>query len=372
MPIPQAAFSLKWLHVQSQNTASSQGRPELHAQKNSIPALSKPSVTQSLSDFSLELTMKQIQLYQDMKPMNYNSFMNVLYFSQLYYQGMKMGQSPLYQLPGMDESIISRINKKIKKMPSFGEVLNSEENLDKVLSCYEDAREQQRAKNYASLLPKIDFNIDIYVDEEGVKNPKVHVGDLMAIEISITDNSVEQGQDAHYMQSLTFPYLKFVNWHIFVLGKNKNNLTVIADFRMVKGDKKTVTEKIVTRMTQPGRAEIRLLLKPDCYVDIEQEKTVTFEIFPEEENKEAFVHPDDEEALKRPTLFDQVASQLKNQADSDEEEEEDDKTKGRNKKREGKAEKKADKPSGKESDEEEEEEVEEEEALTHPDGKKGK
>lgn len=82
-----------------------------------------------------------------------------------------------------------------------------------------------------------------------------------------------------------------------------------------------VNEKIMTRLPQLGKGEIRVLLKPDCYVDFEQEKTVTFEVLPPQENKQIFVHPDDAEACKKPTLFNQLANQLKDQNDSDEEEE---------------------------------------------------
>jgi hypothetical protein len=70
-----------------------------------------------------------------------------------------------------------------------------------------------------------------------------------------------------------------------------------------------------------GKGEIRILLKPDCYVDLEQEKTVTFEVLPAQESKQMFLHPDDAEACKKPTLFNQLANQLKDQNDSDEEEE---------------------------------------------------
>ena len=79
----------------------------------------------------------------------------------------------------------------------------------------------------------------------------------------------------------------------------------------------------MTRLPQVGKGEIRVLLKPDCYIDFEQEKTVTFEILPPQENKHIFVHPDDAEACKKPTLFNQLANQLKEQNDSDEEEEND-------------------------------------------------
>ena len=68
------------------------------------------------------------------------------------------------------------------------------------------------------------------------------------------------------------------------------------------------------------QGEMRFLLKPDCYVGLEQEIEVKFEILPlERKRKEIFLHPDDEEACKRPTLFNQLAAQL-GAADSDEEE----------------------------------------------------
>jgi hypothetical protein len=77
----------------------------------------------------------------------------------------------------------------------------------------------------------------------------------------------------------------------------------------------------MTRLPQVGKAEIRVLLKPDCYVDFEQELTQGFEVLPPQENKQIFIHPEDAEACKKPTLFNQLANQLKEQNESDEEEE---------------------------------------------------
>lgn len=76
----------------------------------------------------------------------------------------------------------------------------------------------------------------------------------------------------------------------------------------------------MTRMGQPLEGEMRFLLRPDCYVGFEQDITVPFKVLPKQEKKEVFVHPEDQEACKRQTLFNQLASQLKSGDDSDEEE----------------------------------------------------
>lgn len=168
-----------------------------------------------------------------MKPLTYNSFMNVLYFSQLYYQGMAEHQNALYQLPGMTDAIVAKSAKKIKGGAQFWEILKTPDMLDKVLGCYDDAQDKERARHYASLLPQIEFTIDVYVDEEGTRADKIYLDDLVTIEFKITDHSIKEGDDAHYMQSQTFPYLKYINWHIFMLGKNPKGLTAIADVRIV-------------------------------------------------------------------------------------------------------------------------------------------
>lgn len=80
-------------------------------------------------------------------------------------------------------------------------------------------------------------------------------------------------------------------------------------------------EKIQTRFPQSGHGSITVLLKPDCYVDYEQEVTASFEVFPPRTDQTLFMHPEDAEVIKRPTLFNQLAAQLKNDNDSDEEEE---------------------------------------------------
>lgn len=146
---------------------------------------------------------------------------------------MNPTHSPLYQLPGMDENILSKFKRKSKKAMSFAEILASQETLEKVFSCYEDVQMLERAKHYATLLPQAEFNVEIYVEEEGKRTEAIHLDDLVTIEFKVIDHNIPAGQDSHYMQSQTFPYLKFVNWHIFVLGRNQKGLTVIQDVRIV-------------------------------------------------------------------------------------------------------------------------------------------
>jgi hypothetical protein len=168
-----------------------------------------------------------------MKPLTYNSFMNVLNFAQQYYQGMNPNHSPLYQLPGMDENIITKFKRKLKKAMTFSEILNSQETLEKLYSCYEDAQMVERAKHYATLLPKVEFKVEVYVEEEGTRAPSIHLDDMVTIEFKVIDHSIPVGEESHYMQSQTFPYLKFINWHVFILGRNQKGLTVIQDVRIV-------------------------------------------------------------------------------------------------------------------------------------------
>ena len=182
--------------------------------------------------------MGQMKLNQEMKPLTYNSFMNILNFSQLYFQAMVQKQSPLYQLPGMNDSIVSKFNKKTKGEKSFQEILNTPELTEKLLSCYDDPQDLEKTKNYITLLPKVEFKIEIYVEEEGVKSKEIYAGDVMVIEMIVIDKSIPEGCDSHYMQSLYYPYIKYINWHAFILGRSAKGLTNIGEFRLVISDNK--------------------------------------------------------------------------------------------------------------------------------------
>lgn len=159
--------------------------------------------------------------------------MNVLYFSQLYYQGMSEHQSPLFQLPGMNDAIVTKAKKKLKESTRFWEIVKTPDMLEKVLACYDDVQDKERAKHYASLLPQVEFTIDVYVDEEGSRAEKIHLDDMVTIEFKVVDHSIKEGDESHYMQSQTFPYLKYINWHVFMLGKNQKGNRAIADVRIV-------------------------------------------------------------------------------------------------------------------------------------------
>lgn len=83
----------------------------------------------------------------------------------------------------------------------------------------------------------------------------------------------------------------------------------------------------MSRVGTPEKGEFRVLIKPDCYVGIEEELVVPIEVLPAEAVKESFLHPEDLEACKRKTLFMEMMSQMKQGEDSENELEEDDKDK---------------------------------------------
>src|SRR3990167_1718161 len=119
-----------------------------------------------------------------MKPLTYNSFMNILNFCQCYFQGIRPSTSPLYQLPHVDETIVTKATKKLKGSPTFGEIMSNPEHIEKLLACFENEQHREACKSYIGKLPQIEFNIQAYVNDEGKRNPEIRVGDVFEIELS--------------------------------------------------------------------------------------------------------------------------------------------------------------------------------------------
>jgi hypothetical protein len=72
-----------------------------------------------------------------------------------------------------------------------------------------------------------------------------------------------------------------------------------------------------------GLIMVQVILRPDCYIDMDIEKNYTFEVHardPKAQDNDYFVHPEDMEAAKAKSLFQEM---LQGDApDSDDEEEE--------------------------------------------------
>lgn len=114
-----------------------------------------------------------------------------------------------------------------------------------------------------------------------------------------------------------------------------------------------------------GKMQLTVSIRSDCYRELDYEQVVPFEILPQPKTKrEAFVHPEDKELDKIPSLWQQMlqgTTAKVNESDDEEEEEEEPAGDGKEKESKKKTkEKDADVAVVKHQDDDEVEEEEEE------------
>lgn len=142
----------------------------------------------------------------------------------------------------------------MKKDFKFSELFSSESKIEKLLESLDSDSDREQAKQTIEAFPRMQAKVDIFVDEVKDKqddnmienkeaenkiptqeevlarNRKLHQGDLITLEVTLTDLSIsESREDAYYFVGSQFPYQKFATWNVFLLNPQNK----IMEFRPV-------------------------------------------------------------------------------------------------------------------------------------------
>jgi translocation protein SEC63 len=249
------------------------------------------------------------------KPLSPRVLQTLCSFSQHFFQGMSINESPLLQLPFVDRSNVKRLDNKLK-LKSFKDLLNEsseprEKLMDLVCSTKEDKKQLINALDCFS---QFEIKVESYVDlGEGEKDQVIRQGDIFTMEIEITRKNKHVGYI--YSQKLDFLKLERISSLVY-FKKNKHILHFETKFTKEK------THKVEIKGEVPlvGDFELVIVVESDSYVGVGVQEEYILKVEKPQKVEGYDLHPDDQEALTKPSFFMSLLSNALEDGDNSDEE----------------------------------------------------
>ncbi|CAM9712379.1 unnamed protein product [Pylaiella littoralis] len=236
----------------------------------------------------------------------------VIEFSQHVLQGLWLKDSSLLQLPHIgDEEVkaISSAKPPIKGIAQYIKLKKEDrmglENLT--------AKQQEEVHTVCSIIPDVDVQVDIFVEDEG----EIAENDLVTIKVTLTRNNVEEGGKVQPVYAPKHPLFADEGW--WVLVGDLHRKTIFSFERITDNGRVVYKEVKMMAPNKPGTVKLDVFVKSDSYIGLDQQKAVEFEVVSAATLPQYEPHPDDLELDNEPTLFEQVMQAYDDETDSEDE-----------------------------------------------------
>ena len=264
-------------------------------------------------------------------------------FQQCVTQALWTNDSPLLQLPHMDEDTARQLAKGGRQSRCLADYLRVPDKDKKGLSALSEEQRTDLLRACA-LFPHLGISTKLFVEEdedglldEGEERPEIPEdairgdqileNDLVTLRVTLTRENVAEGEDAPPVHAPLFPSTIKEGWWLILTDMPKDDpkreaeATIHAIERV--GEQRRVVQHDLRFMAPPqaGRYSLLLRVVSDCYMGVDEEAEITFDVRPAAELPAYKPHPEDVELDNEPTLFEQVMTG--EAEDSSDEEEED-------------------------------------------------
>merc|ERR1711915_573133 len=163
-----------------------------------------------------------------------------------------------------------------------------------------NATQQADILDFCSNYPEISLEVKAYVEDED----EICVGDIITVEFTLTRKHLEEGESQGTVHAPFFPKQVKEEWYIYLIEPSGS--TRILGHTIKKNQDREIVDKICFQAGRPGKFTYHLHAISDSYFGIDQKADVSFTVKTEAQVKrEIFVHPEDTELDKIPTLFEQ-------------------------------------------------------------------
>lgn len=166
------------------------------------------------------------------------------------------------------------------------------------------------------IIPDINVETKIFVDDD--EDDKVYEGDLMTVQVKITRNNLEDGEEAGLVHAPHFPFPKKEAWWI-ILGTKQGKVISI---EKVANPAKVFTHDIKFLAPGQGTYNFDLYVMSNAYIGVDKKEEVEVVTLDPSDLPEYKVHPDDAELDDEPTLFEEMLN-ANVEEDSDDEDSDD-------------------------------------------------
>lgn len=233
------------------------------------------------------------------KPLSPRVLETLCKFAQHFTQGMFQNESQLLQLPFIDRANVKRISNKMK-INSVKEILPEDSEKREKLLGLVASNDQERKELVDALdcFSQFEVKIGAFVDlGENQKDLIIRKNDIFTFEIEITRKNPSVG----YIYSKKLDFLKLERISVLVYFK-KNKHILHYETKFTK--ERTLTISFKREIPAIGEFELIISVESDSYVGVGVEREFTLKVEKPQENEDLYqLHPDDEEALTKPSFI---------------------------------------------------------------------
>lgn len=278
-------------------------------------------VVDTLFDFSLELYTNPYAARTFLgKPLSFNIVDRVIIFSQHFYQGLWLHDSPLMQLPSFRREVIEQAKRKLKKADSIPALRQNGQAAQTLQAAFGNDPFFRLEDDLAALDAISDFELECKVFTGSPEDPEsdIHIGDMFTAQINIRRRNKRNG----FIHSNWFPLLKREAVLLMIVDGPSNRLLL---YKRLVSDGSLLTHEWKDVAETPGNFKLKVIVRSDCYIGVDIEGEMRFSILnSKREPGELFqLHPDDEKAAREATFMRSLIDDIKgNEENSDDEVEE--------------------------------------------------
>jgi len=219
----------------------------------------------------------------------------------------------LFQIPhfGEEEAKQAARGNKANTVRQF---IDSTEDTKKTMMKAMNATQQADIIDFCANYPEVSMEVKAYVEDED----EICVGDILTVEFNLTRKHLKEGEKQGNVHAPFFPKQVQEEWYIYLIEPSGS--TRILGQTIKKSQERQIVDKICFQAGRPGKFTYHLHAISDSYFGIDQKVDVTFTVKTEAQVKrEIYVHPEDTELDKIPTLFEQFVGAVKEDESDDEE-----------------------------------------------------
>jgi len=263
-----------------------------------------------IQKYSMHLTEAMLELSSQMRWLQTTRF--IIEFSQLMTQALWVKDSSLMQIPHFTSQEVKHVmsgrGKPIKTAVAYA---RAEPDERKGMQKFTDDQKQDVEK-FLKILPDVDLELTLSVKDEN----QIAEQDFVTLNIKVTRNNVEEGEEVGNVHCPKFPFLKKESWW-FMLGSGQANKLIA--IKQGKGQGKVVEEQIqFWAPPKAGTYQFDVYAMNDSYVGVDIHRQIKMEVIPSTNLPTYQAHEEDLELDNEPTLFEQVMTgNLEDDTDSD-------------------------------------------------------
>ena len=174
-------------------------------------------------------------------------------------QGVWVFKEPLYQLPVMNEQIFKSIKRKLKHHPSLKEIIKMTDDERRELDVWA-ATELEQVNHVCRALPLYNYKIEVENADD------IGVGDIINVKITLTRENLKEGEEAGFIHSNTYPYLRKDNIAGMVTDLKEDKYFM--GYFKIQGQTRVVVHDFkMWAPFHPQKLELAFHFYSDCYMD---------------------------------------------------------------------------------------------------------